>query len=123
MDEVLLRDVQGFLRSLSEKCKVCHFRGSAECRNCDATFAGGLYRRMTIVPGPTPEDEPQTETAIKRKLSVIAQLKKAGRPLLAAEIVCEGSNPSTKAMMLRRMVGKEIRRRRRNGKYIYILNS
>jgi hypothetical protein len=119
MDEETLRDVTGFLRSLADTCKECHRRMSAECPNCTATFAAGLHRRLLAQKLPEEEDV-RTESVRRRRADVIDQLRKAGRPLLAAEIVCDGCDASTKSMTLKRMAdAKEIRRRWQNGKYTY----
>ena len=125
MDEELKRDIRAFLNSLAGECSNCLRHNQGYCDNCYAKRAKRILVRMSeLEQKPTDNPAPLCDI-VSRMARIAAVLKRAGRPLLAAEIdMADTCSRSLKEFTLREMIrlGKITRRRIRGSRvYLYSL--
>lgn len=125
MDGELRRDVQAFLTSLADECKICLHQRAAACGYCHASAARRILRRMAM--SPSAENPALRCDIVARMARIAAILQHARRPLLSVEIdMKDFCSRSLKEFTLREMVriGKVVRRRvRGSDKYRYSLSN
>lgn len=121
LTQELYSQVRAFLRSLAGECASCLRRNMGHCDNCYARMASVLGERMDF--NSPPQTNALDYSQANRIKIVLAQLRKAGRPLRADEIdLRDYCTKELKHRTLNKMISLgKIRREKRGFFYVFIL--
>lgn len=118
--------VRAFVRTVAGGCGSCLRRNMGYCDSCTARAAAALGRRMDeATAADRPPEPPHELSLVERFDCVLAQIRRADRPLASAEIDLRAHcSKEMKAWTLRMMVlrGLLVRRVCGGGRYEYSVN-